>query len=74
MLNDERRRANELKAIEAYLGDRFAFSLPETAKILNRSTKWARQKANNGKLRAVWLDGQRCVIRPVIISALTEGL
>jgi hypothetical protein len=78
MLGDEdaeKRLEDELKAaIEARLGERFAFSLPETARILNRCTKWATQKANSGKLRTVRLDGQRVVLRPVIVSAFLEGI
>ena len=65
---------NELKAIEAYLGDKLAFSLPETAKILGRSVRWARQKAANGHLKSALVGGQRRVTRPTIIKALTEGV
>ena len=65
---------NELKAIEAYLGDKLAFSLPETAKILRRSVRWARQKAANGNLKSALVGGQRRVTRPTIIKALTEGV
>jgi hypothetical protein len=64
----------ELKAIEAYLGDKVAFSLPETAKILGRSVRWAREKTAAGKLRSVWVGGQRRVTRPAILKALTEGV
>jgi hypothetical protein len=64
----------ELKALESYLGDKVAFSLPETAKILGRSVRWAREKTADGKLRSVWVGGQRRVTRPAIIKALTEGV
>jgi excisionase family DNA binding protein len=65
---------NELKAIEAALGDKIAFSIPETAKILGRSVRWARQKAANGKLRSAMVGAQRRVTRPEVIRALTEGV
>jgi hypothetical protein len=65
---------NDLKAIEAYLGDKLAFSLPETAKILGRSVRWARQKAANGNLKSALVGGQRRVTRSTIIKALTEGV
>jgi hypothetical protein len=71
MLDDD---AVELKAIETCLGDKVAFSLPETAKILGRSVRWARQKTADGKLRSVWVGGQRRVTRPTIVKALTEGV
>ena len=61
MLNED-----ELKALEACLGDRVAFSLPETAKILGRSVRWARQKAADGKLKSALVGGQRRVTRPTI--------
>jgi hypothetical protein len=73
MLNEDAGE-NDLKALEACLGDRVAFSLPETAKILGRSVRWARQKAADGKLRSVWVGGQRRVTRPAILKALTEGV
>jgi hypothetical protein len=66
--------AVEQKAVEACLGDKVAFSLPETAKILGRSVRWARQKTADGKLRSVWVGGQRRVTRPTIVKALTEGV
>jgi hypothetical protein len=65
---------SELRAIEACLGDKVAFSLPETAKILGRSVRWARQKTADGKLRSVWVGEQRRVTRPTLVKALTEGL
>jgi hypothetical protein len=65
---------SELRAIEACLGDKVAFSLPETAKILGRSVRWARQKTADGKLRSVWVGGQRRVTRPTIVKALTQGV
>jgi hypothetical protein len=82
MLNDEdaeKRREDaekrrELEAIEAYLGERFAFSLPQAAQALSRSTTWARQKARSGKLKTVWLDGQQIVIRPTLVSAYLDGI
>jgi hypothetical protein len=44
MLNQCAERENERRELEAYLPDKVAFSLPETAKILNRSIHWAREK------------------------------
>jgi hypothetical protein len=73
MLGEEARE-NERRAIEACLGDRIAFSLPETAKILGRSVRWARQKAAQGKLRSAMVGGQRRVSRPTIINALQDGV
>jgi hypothetical protein len=73
MLNDDADE-NELKALEACLGDRVAFSIPETAKILRRSVRWARQKAAEGKLKSALVGGQRRITRPTIIKALTEGV
>jgi hypothetical protein len=63
-----------LKAIEAHLGDKFSFSLTETSKILNRSTKWTRRKIDSGKLRTVRLDGREIVLRPTLISAFQDGI
>jgi hypothetical protein len=71
---DEDADATQLKAVEACLGDKVAFSLPETAKILGRSVRWARQKTADGKLRSVWVGGQRRVTRPTIVKALMEGV
>jgi hypothetical protein len=71
---DQNTDNDELQAIEACLGDKVAFSLPETAKILGRSVRWARQKAANGALRSVWIGGQKRVTRPTIVKALTEGI
>jgi hypothetical protein len=76
MLDDDEdaERRRELEAIEAHLGDRFTFSLPQAARALNRSTTWARQKARNGKLKTIWLDGQQIVIRPTLVSAYRNGI
>jgi hypothetical protein len=63
-----------LEAIEAHLGDKFSFSLTETSKILNRSTKWTRRKIDSGKLRTVRLDGREIVLRPTLISAFQDGI
>jgi arsenate reductase-like glutaredoxin family protein len=73
MREEERLREEELQAIEAYLGDQFSFSVRETAKVFNRSTKWVLAKTNSGQLKAVWLDGQRIITRPTIVAALREG-
>jgi hypothetical protein len=73
MLNEDTDE-NDLKALEACLGDQIAFSLPETAKILGRSVRWARQKAAEGKLKSALVGGQRRVTRPTILKALTEGV
>lgn len=70
----ERQRENELKALEACLPGGVAFSLVETAKILNRSVRWTRQKTASGKLKSVFVGGTRRVIRPVIVAALLEGV
>jgi hypothetical protein len=71
---EENGDAAELKAVEACPGDKVAFSLPETAKILGRSVKWARQKTADGKLKSVWVGGQRRVTRPTLVRALTEAV
>jgi hypothetical protein len=73
MREEERLREEELQAIEAYLGDKFSFSVRETAKVFNRSTKWVLAKTNSGQLKAVWLDGQRNIIRPTIVAGLWKG-
>jgi excisionase family DNA binding protein len=65
---------DELAALEGYLGDQLAFSLPEAAKMLGRSTRWIQKKANRGELRSVMIGGQRVVSRPVMISILTKGV
>jgi excisionase family DNA binding protein len=69
-------KETERKALEAYLGDprKLAFSLPEAAKILGRSDRWARQKTADGKLKSIWVGGQRRITRPTIIEALMEGV
>jgi hypothetical protein len=74
MLDEEKLRESELKAIEAHLGDKFTFSLTETAKIFNRSIKWTRRKVDSGKLRTVRLDGREIVLRPTLISAFRDGI
>jgi hypothetical protein len=74
MLNEDAERENERKELEAYLPDKVAFSLPETAKILNRSIHWAREKAASGKLKSVRIGATVRVTRPVIIAALMEGI
>ena len=76
MLNEdvEKQRENERKAIEACLPDRVAFSLPETAKILNRSVHWARQKTASGKLKSVRIGATLRVTRPVLVEALLQGI
>ena len=65
---------NELKAIEACLPDKVAFSVPETARILGRSVRWARQKAASVKLKSALVGGQRRVTRPTLVKALLEGV
>ena len=70
----EKHREDERKALEAYLPDKIAFSIPETAKILGRSTRWARRKTQGGQLRSVYVGGTRRVTRPTIIAALMEGV
>jgi hypothetical protein len=74
MLDTVKMREKEREALEAYLGDQFSFTVPETAKIMNRSAKWVRKQARAGKLRAVWLDKQQIIMRPTIVSALMEGI
>ncbi len=75
MLNEgANERENERKALEAYLPDKVAFSLPETAKILNRSVHWAREEAASGKLKSVRIGATVRVTRPVIVAALMEGV
>jgi hypothetical protein len=71
---DEEARATELKEIEACLGDKVAFSLPETARIFGRSVRWARQRTADGKLKSVFVGRHRRVMRPIIVKALTEGV
>jgi hypothetical protein len=73
MLDEENLREQELQAIDRYLGDQYAFSVRETAKVFNRSTKWVLTKTSNGTLKAVWLDRQRIITRPTIVAALREG-
>jgi hypothetical protein len=65
---------NELKALEAYLGDKVTFTLPEAAKIFGRSIGWARKHAIDGKLKTVWIGGQRRITRPAILEILTRGV
>jgi hypothetical protein len=74
MLDTEELREKELKALEGYLGEKLAFTLPETARVLGRSIKWVQLRVGEGKLRTVRLGRQRLVTRPVLISALTEGV
>jgi hypothetical protein len=79
MLDEAAARESELKelerkAIEARLGDQLSFTVTQTARILNRSNEWTRQKVNSGKLRAVWLDGKRTISRFTIIDAYLEGI
>ena len=74
MPNTVKTRENEREALENYLGDQIAFTVPEAARILNRSPKWVRQKARAGKLKAVWLDRQQTILRPTILAALTDGI
>ena len=74
MPNTVKMRGNEREALEAYLGDQFSFTVPEAAKIMNRSAKWVRKQARAGKLRAVWLDKQQIIMRPTIVLALMEGI
>ena len=50
------------------------FSVPQTAKILNKSIRWVLEKTSNGKLRSVWLDGRKGINRVVLIEAITEGI
>jgi hypothetical protein len=73
MPNTAEMRGNEREALEAYLGDQFSFTVPEAAKIMNRSAKWVRKQARTGKLRAVWLNKQQIIMRPTIVLALMEG-
>jgi hypothetical protein len=72
MLNTE--KLKEREALEAYLGDQIIFSVPQTAKILNKSIRWVLEKTSNGKLRSVWLDGRKGINRVVLIEAITEGI
>jgi hypothetical protein len=74
MLDTVKMREKEREALEAYLGDQFAFTVPETAKALNRSAKWMHQKIRAGKLRTVWLDKQQMILRPTIVVALMDGI
>ena len=74
MLDTGKRAEDELQQIEDFIPQKLGFTLRETAKILGRSPKWARMKAESGKLRTVWLDGQRIVPRPVIFSAVAKGM
>jgi hypothetical protein len=72
---EEEARETEIKAIEACLPpDQVAFTMHETAKILRRSVRWARGKVADGKLKSVRIGKQRCVMRPVLIRALVEGV
>jgi hypothetical protein len=72
---DEDARETEVKAIEAYLPPgQVAFTMHETAKILRRSVRWTRQKTADGKLKAVPMGKLKCVLRPEIVRALTEGV
>ena len=48
---ETRKRAKGARSLSAR--DKVAFSLPETAKILGRSVRWARQKTASGKLKSV---------------------
>ena len=74
MLNEDVRE-NEMIAIEACLPpNQLAFTMHETAKILRRSVRWARQKTADGKLKSVRMGKLRCVLRPEIVRALTEGV
>jgi hypothetical protein len=65
---------DEVRALEACLGDKVAFSLPQTAKILGRSIYWTRRKTADGKLKSATLGGHRVATRPTLIKALTEGV
>ena len=62
----------EQKAVEACLGDKVAFSVPETAKILGRSVRLARQKTADGKLR--WGAGVDTNIEIASVRAVLSAL
>jgi hypothetical protein len=73
--SSEARLEEEKLRVEAYLPDgQVAFSLVETAKILNRSIQWVRRKIVAGRLKAVMIGGTRRVIRTTIVEALTSGV
>jgi hypothetical protein len=78
MLDVEKLRETELKAIETRLGnkfgDKFAFTIPETAEAFDRSSKWARMMAASGRLRTTMLGGRPVVLRPTIVAGFLEGI
>ena len=70
ILNEEKAR----KAIEACLGDGVAFSVQKTAKILDRSPRWVREKIDEEKLQAVRIGRKISILRPEIMRILMEGV
>jgi hypothetical protein len=74
MLNTEKLKERERDALEGYLGDQIVFTVPQTAKILNKSIRWVLEKTSNGKLRFVWLDGRKGINRAVLLEAIMEGI
>jgi hypothetical protein len=74
VLEEELKEA-ERRGLERYFKeDQLIFTVPQTAKILNRTTWWVRKKMQAGKLRAVRLDGRNCVNRAALISAMVDGI
>ncbi len=74
MLNEKKMHETEVEMLDAYLGDSFTFSVSETARKLKRSRKWVLDKTASGKLRFIWLDGQKAITRPTLVEVLTEGI
>jgi excisionase family DNA binding protein len=64
----------DLQALEALLGDKVAFTVGETAKILGRSGRWVLQKTASGRLASAKIGAQRRITRVTILKALTQGV
>ena len=73
MFDEEKLREKEREALEAYLGDKFSFTIPEVAKVFDRSITWTRLQVSSGKLRAIWHSGQQTITRPALIDAYLSG-
>jgi hypothetical protein len=51
LMEDATEAEKDLQALEILLGDKIAFTVGETAKILGRSVRWVLQKTASGKWR-----------------------
>ena len=73
LMEDATEAEKDLQALEILLGDKIAFTVGETAKILGRSVRWVLQKTASGKLASARIGAQRRILRPTIIRALRRA-